>query len=237
MPATAASSGWPGRRYAVTLILSAGSVGPVLVAPGNGARWLPEIEVRAGAGVSGMKGPPQQGAGARDLDRLQKAPLGDRSAQKVTERRTSQKRLIRVTWRKPKWHIGGPRGRAAKPICSVPRSLTGILVGLCVRRVCMPPGKGLFLLVFDDLPAVIGFRHKGLPTWWRRMHATSSIRQERRPAPSSHQTPRRLPDLGKRRFDARIGHVLGMIKHFGEPGGLFVPKPSPCLATLRRLGP
>jgi hypothetical protein len=40
----------------------------------------------------------------------------------------------------------------------------------------------------DDLPAVIGFRHKGLPTWWRRMHATSSIRQERRPAPSSHQT-------------------------------------------------
>src|ERR1022692_1468603 len=44
--------------------------------------------------------------------------------------------------------------------------------------------------------------------------------------------PRRRPDLGKRRFDARIGHVLGMIKHFGEPGGLFVPKPSPCLATL-----
>ncbi len=39
----------------------------------------------------------------------------------------------------------------------------------------------------DDLPAVAGFRHKGLPTWWRRMHATSSIRQERRPAPSSHQ--------------------------------------------------
>ena len=42
----------------------------------------------------------------------------------------------------------------------------------------------------DDLPAVVGFRHKGLPTWWRRMHATSSIRQERRPAPSSHQTAR-----------------------------------------------
>ena len=39
----------------------------------------------------------------------------------------------------------------------------------------------------DDLPTVIGFRHKGLPTWWRRVQATSSIRQERRPAPSSHQ--------------------------------------------------
>ena len=44
--------------------------------------------------------------------------------------------------------------------------------------------------------------------------------------------PRRRPDLGKRRFDARIGHMLGMIKHFGEPGGFFVPKLSPCLATL-----
>ena len=40
----------------------------------------------------------------------------------------------------------------------------------------------------DDLPAVISFGHKGLPTWWRRMHATSSIRQKRRPASSSHQT-------------------------------------------------
>jgi DNA segregation ATPase FtsK/SpoIIIE, S-DNA-T family len=29
--------------------------------------------------------------------------------------------------------------------------------------------------------------HKRLPTWWRRMRATSSIRQKRRPAPSSHQ--------------------------------------------------
>src|ERR1022692_364988 len=49
--------------------------------------------------------------------------------------------------------------------------------------------------------------------------------------------PRRRPDLGKRRFDARIGHVLGMIKHFGAPGGIFVPKPSLCLVTLLRWAP
>ena len=49
--------------------------------------------------------------------------------------------------------------------------------------------------------------------------------------------PRRRPDLGKRRFDARIGHVLGMTKHFGAPGGIFVPKPSLCLVTLLRWAP
>jgi hypothetical protein len=38
----------------------------------------------------------------------------------------------------------------------------------------------------DDLLAVIGFRHKGFAAG-RWMHATSSIRQERRPPSSSHQ--------------------------------------------------
>jgi hypothetical protein len=43
-----------------------------------------------------------------------------------------------------------------------------------------------------DLPAVVGFGHKGFPVWWRRMHAPSSIRQKRRPAPNGirpHPTP------------------------------------------------
>lgn len=35
----------------------------------------------------------------------------------------------------------------------------------------------------------------------------------------------------------RIGHVLGMTKHFGAPGGIFVPKPSLCLITLLRWAP
>src|SRR5207247_6635839 len=39
----------------------------------------------------------------------------------------------------------------------------------------------------DDLAPGVVSVHKGLPDWWRRTLATSSIRQKRRPASSWHQ--------------------------------------------------
>jgi hypothetical protein len=63
-----------------------------------------------------------------------------------------------------------------------------------------------------------------------KVHAAGTSPDHERSHPFSRlppgftEPPRSRSDLGKRRFDARIGHVLGMIKHFGEPGGLFVPE-------------
>jgi len=82
----------------------------------------------------------------------------------------------------PHWYLA---------IIGVDPSRKGRGVGAALLRSRLEPHQHAAAPVqvhSDDLRAVVGFGHKGLPTWWRRMHATSSIRQKRRPASSSHQT-------------------------------------------------